>query len=195
MGKKKNNRKPRVVKGGYINLDDVKEGAGPSFLNWQFWTKIKLKEREIKLMKVRLDEIKSIISENIETFEKDNKVQNVCIVIPKTEITDLFDNTFNDNLIDSVICELDKILTLWKGINTDQTSKELSTFRIYFGTSRNWFDQKKKNIKAKYFWLKILNSIQQFVLKVSENFVDDQYPELQFKHYHHLLKQVLFLSK
>ena len=195
METKKKSRKPRIVKGGYINLDDVTEGPGPSFSNWIFYAKIKLKEREIKLMKVRLNKIKSIISQNIAKFERDNEFHNICIVIPKIETTDFFDNKLNDKLIESAICELDKILILWKGINTDQTSKELSTFRIYFGTSRNWFDQKKKNIKAKYFWLKILNSIQQFVLKVSENFVDDQYPELQFKHYHHLLKQVLFLSK
>ena len=87
--------------------------------------------------------------------------------------------------------ELNKILICWEGIQLNQTTKDLCSFRVYFSTSRNWFDQKKKKLKANHFWMAILRIIQQFALCASTQFVGAAWPELQFKHYHHLLQQLM----
>lgn len=86
---------------------------------------------------------------------------------------------------------LNKILICWEGIQLSQTTKDLCSFRVYFSTSRNWFDQKKKKLKANHFWMAILRIIQQFALCASTQFVGASWPSLQLKHYDHLLQQLM----
>eukprot|EP00483_Globobulimina_turgida_P012434 UN12457 len=65
----KKQRKQRRVLNGYIDIDDVTDEAGPNYINWIKCTKQKLKERECKLMSVRITTLQHIINNQCKIFE------------------------------------------------------------------------------------------------------------------------------
>ena len=68
-------------------------------------------------------------------------------------------NGFGKNCMD----RLQLITDSWTGIDLQRSNKIYPKFRNYFITSKNWFDQKKKQIYAKYLWLKLLKEIKEVI--------------------------------
>eukprot|EP00485_Elphidium_margaritaceum_P002328 CAMPEP_0202686950 /NCGR_PEP_ID=MMETSP1385-20130828/2682_1 /ASSEMBLY_ACC=CAM_ASM_000861 /TAXON_ID=933848 /ORGANISM="Elphidium margaritaceum" /LENGTH=459 /DNA_ID=CAMNT_0049341635 /DNA_START=393 /DNA_END=1772 /DNA_ORIENTATION=+ len=186
----KRTRKRRIVKGGYIDLDDVSNAANADYGNWIFHARIKLAEREYKLTELRVERVRQVIFENIAVFELRCQPFGVSL---SPQFTDkLLCSLWNGKVLDNVMFELHEVLAAWEGVHMQDAKKGVTSFRGYFDASRNWFDQKKKRYKATLFWLPVLQLVQQLALQSSVTVFSEDYPELQYKSYNLLLQQVLY---
>eukprot|EP01084_Bolivina_argentea_P140437 246872_1 len=71
----KSTKNKRTIKNSLVNIDDnIPIEPGPSFINWNPLVKIKLKEREIELMKIRLKIIEETIISSISQFTSENSI-------------------------------------------------------------------------------------------------------------------------
>ena len=130
-------RKPRQLRNAIINIDFVNVESGDNFVNWFNLTKQKLKERERKLLMIRISEIESIVNKKQINYK----------------ISDEFiESVLNKNFFPSI----DK----WKGINIWRIKKPLKKFKDYFAKGRNWWDINKQNIIGSAFWIPVFQDIQ-----------------------------------
>eukprot|EP01084_Bolivina_argentea_P278870 476627_1 len=144
----KHNRKKRTIKNALVNVEDITINSGPDFINWLSLTKTKLKEREIKLMKIRLqiclDTIMSAIhtftSENSHVFHRQHKPQ-VHIYVNRMEEENYVAyfrtiDTTTHNIINTFTASITQQLSIWKGYkptNSNRKSKmNTMSFRDYF---------------------------------------------------------------
>ena len=137
-------RKQRTGKNGYIDIDSVTITPGIDFCNWIRLTKEKLKERETKLLMIKISEIESIVNKQLSTSTRPciYKINRI-----------LMENNINTSII-SVIDE-------WPGVHIDRIKKNLTKFRDYFVIGKNWWDIKKQKLIANHFWIKIFEDIDQ----------------------------------
>merc|ERR1711879_492482 len=66
----KTKRRRRVS--GYIDIDHISDPPGDDYVNWRQITQRKLKERETKLMAVRIASLQTILAEQCKAFEAIN---------------------------------------------------------------------------------------------------------------------------
>ena len=141
-------RKPRRVNNAYIDIDSVTIGPGYMHCNWKILTKQKLKERETKLLNIKIAQIETIINKQLSslTLTKSSSYGY------KINIT-LINNAINKSINDGI----DK----WKGVHFDRIKKKIATFRDYFVIGKNWWDIKKQPLISTYFWIALFKDIHQ----------------------------------
>ena len=111
-------------------------------------------EREIKLMSIRANILKNAINKEIEHFKTINNRMKIFID------PSLYSNIINNDLINTCLELLNtKLIKEWKGVVLNHTKHKLNSYRKYFTTSRSWFDQRKKAILAKNWWISIMDSV------------------------------------
>lgn len=144
-------RKQRVVKNGYIEVDNITIAPGYLYSEWIKLSKEKLLERENALMKIRINKIQSIVSKEIIAFNNKEHRQHQ-------------DEYFISQMTaKSVHKYIRNTIEAWNGIdlNKKTSSKPYKTFREYFNVAKNWWDQKKTNIFGQSLWAPILVQIQE----------------------------------
>lgn len=168
----KTKRRRRVS--GYIDIDHIADPPGDEYVNWRQITQRKLKERETKLMAVRIASLQTILAEQCKAFE----------VISSSASTHKVTVSGYTNLIGKeVVSEcLDKLylsLQLWNGVNLSKTKKALNSFRDYFMIGKSWFDSKKKKIIGPDFWIRVFRTLEQFVRTAAAIYFNQRFPDLQ----------------
>ena len=112
-------------------------------------------------MSIRGNIIRDVINKEIEHFKVINNRMKIYID------PNLYSNIINDELIDKCLEILNtKLIKEWNGIVLNHTKHKLDCYRKYFTTSRSWFDQRKKVILAKNWWIPIMD----LIVKVSFRF-------------------------
>ena len=141
----KRKRKQRVVNNAYIDIDSVTTEPGPDYCNWIDISKRKLKEREAKLLSIKIKEIQQIVNTEAAKF---GYAINTRFTIP-------------DSIIHRILLHLYGVIHRWNGVNLCRIKKVISTFRDYFVIGKNWWDLTKKKLMGNVFWLTIFKHIQQ----------------------------------
>ena len=135
-------KKLRTFNNLLIDIFSINVECGDNFINWIDLTKQKLKERERKLLMIRISEIENIVNNNNSNNNKYNyKISNK-----------LIESLLNVNLF--------PIIDKWNGININRIKKPLNKFQDYFIKGRNWWDINKQNIIGLSFWIPIFQDIQ-----------------------------------
>ena len=129
-------RTPRQPKTAIIDIDFANVEPGDNFINWIDLTKQKLKERERKLLTIRISEIESIVNEQV--YYKIS--------------AEFIESVLNVNFF--------PIIDEWKGINIWRIKKPLKEFKDYFAKGRNWWDINKQNITGSAFWIPVFEDIR-----------------------------------
>eukprot|EP00484_Ammonia_sp_Unknown_P026661 CAMPEP_0197036298 /NCGR_PEP_ID=MMETSP1384-20130603/13849_1 /TAXON_ID=29189 /ORGANISM="Ammonia sp." /LENGTH=690 /DNA_ID=CAMNT_0042466465 /DNA_START=262 /DNA_END=2334 /DNA_ORIENTATION=+ len=160
-------RKPRTIKNGIVDIDDVKIEPGVKYENWIPITREKLGEREATLLNKRVELCMHSIATAITDFYHVNESyfhRNINIEQVKNLNLHIFTDSFINNGDAALIAQqckakISEHLDCWKGI---QRSKKITaSFRDYFKISKNWWDQRKIDITAQHFWIPIINLIIQ----------------------------------
>ena len=105
---------------------------------------INTKERECKLLSIKVNEIELIVNNQIlMTNKKNNKY------------------VLKQNILNSLLRKLNDVISSWNGINISRSKKSsFGGFGEYFLRSKGWFDQKKRKYIGSTFWLNIFNDIK-----------------------------------
>eukprot|EP01084_Bolivina_argentea_P280481 479680_1 len=168
-----NNKKTqRTINNPLVNIEDVTIASGLHYINWIFAAKTKLKERETKLMKLRLDICQNIIISSIQQFTIENAAVfnkqhdppvHIHVKRMKKENSKAYcsviDNTIN-NIINKYSESITQQLANWKGYKPKTTN--IATFRGYFKGSRGWLDVRKVGTITKHILTPIADMINQF---------------------------------
>eukprot|EP01084_Bolivina_argentea_P260948 440829_1 len=147
----KKRRKQRVVKGRYVDIDSVDVASGTNYSNWITITKHKLKERELKLLQIKINTTGTVINQAISDHN----------------ILSLTTTTFKvtEKTTQQTLKHLYNTIDEWNGVNTSRTKSTLNTFRDYFTVAKKWFDSAKKKQIGKIYWLLVLQQIKQLPIK------------------------------
>ena len=139
--RKRRRRRSRKLKNTIVDIESIDIECGDNYINWIKLTKEKLKERESKLLMIRIYEIESNVNKHL-TQE-----------IQKYKISfEFIKSILNGNLF--------RIIDSWKGINISRLKKKLNKFKDYFLKSKNWWDTNKQKIIALSFWIPVFKNIQ-----------------------------------
>ena len=96
------------------------------------------KERESKLLAIKITEIERIINEDLHC---------------KYQVS-----TF---VINGVLSKFHDVIMQWQGVHLNRIKKRpLSQFRNYFVIGKNWWDLRKKKLLGDFFWLKIFGELE-----------------------------------
>ena len=68
-------------------------------------------------------------------------------------------------VVDDLNKAMDAVIGDWKGVNKVKNKKDLSTFRKYFVSGKNWWDHTKKKVMGP-FWLQIFADIERVEYRV-----------------------------
>eukprot|EP01084_Bolivina_argentea_P166245 288672_1 len=164
-------RKQRIVKNADVDIDNVLESPGPNDSTWKHIAKQKLKERETKIMKRRMNVVQKCINEEIQTFEN-------CIIkkhTPNISLTSsIYSNIMHKNyeLFSKSMNKLIQLIDTWRGPTETHMSRKLSTFREYFLVAKSWYDQRKKEILATELWTTIFKLILKMINQLSQCFAE-----------------------
>eukprot|EP01084_Bolivina_argentea_P278865 476620_1 len=180
---KNNNKKTRKIKNPLVNIEDVIIESGLDYISWIPPARTKLKEREIKLMKLRvqlcentiISSIHKFTSENAKIFNKQQQPE-VHIYVNRmakenyTAYNNAIDNTKNI-IINSFNESITQRLSIWQGYKPGpKTKSKINTFRDYFKGSRGWWDLRKVDIIAKNILIPIADMINKFAEKAASEF-------------------------
>eukprot|EP01083_Nonionella_stella_P135598 412500_1 len=134
-------RKRRMVYNAYVDIDTVTEQPGPNCNNWIKITKIKLQERESKLLKLVQDKIECIVneSEHLQSF------------------------TISAHITNATSAVLTKSINDWKGINLRRLKQPPSLYRDYYNVSKKSWDRRKTKLYAAALWVNVFKQIHRFV--------------------------------
>eukprot|EP01084_Bolivina_argentea_P278866 476621_1 len=187
------NRKKRTINNPLVTIEDITIESGLDYINWISSAKTKLKEREIKLMKIRfhtcqntiITSIRQFTSENSQVFSRQinppfyiqvNRMQKENYeayrsIIHKTK--NIIINTFNESITQQ--------LAIWKGYKprTENIKNKINTFRDYWKRSRGWWDVRKVEIITKNILIPISYMIDQFAQKAASEFFANRFFRLQ----------------
>jgi len=141
----KRNRKQRVVKNAYIDIDAVSDPPGPGYANWITISRQMLKERESKLLSIKTEQIERIFNESVRNLHphRDFKLFKISQDRMRIVLQQLFTN-----------------LNTWNGPNLSRIRKQISTFRDYFVIGKNWWDLIKRKSLGDIFWMSAFHQIQ-----------------------------------
>lgn len=151
-GARQRKRKRRKINNGLIDVDSVDISAGANYANWIAISKEKLKERETKLIQLRLEQIVNIMNQAI---------SELAIDIPRHGDTFVVD----ERMIENAKAYLFLIIDKWNGIQTGRTKKAMEEFRDYFKLSKHWFDQVKKTVFGTIFWLNLFHFLYNLIVQ------------------------------
>ena len=169
---KNNKRKQRTIHNGIVDVTDVHVAAGEAFSNWIPVARLKLKEREMKLMAIRLGICQNIIRQSIAQFTDENTRYFIDLKQKTTIRVDrmgrvngeMFEQHLHSAALDSVMdgCgdSLSNMLNEWNGVRRlNLMQEEDMSFRKYFGICKNWFDQIKLERIAFDFWVPLFDLV------------------------------------
>eukprot|EP01084_Bolivina_argentea_P136640 240646_1 len=142
----KRQRKQRIVNNAYVDIDSVTIAPGHNFSNWVDLTKYKLKERDNKLLEIKINKITSIVNDRLTSYDKQ---------IP------LFQPS--QNTINYIFQQLRESVDKWNGVIINRVKKDLNTFRKYFVIGRRCWNLQKSKLLGDVFWLPIVNDIKQHI--------------------------------
>eukprot|EP01084_Bolivina_argentea_P219227 371881_1 len=148
-------RKPRIVKNSYANVESVDAPPGENYVNWTKITRQKLKERDRNLLSVKIHKIQNIV--------------NTIFAGRNVSASFTISNAFIQNTLDVLYHAIDYE---WKGVNVARLKKEPSTFRAYFLLGKNWWYSRKKKLIGNVFWLKLFRCIRCHI-DTKEHFTHD----------------------
>ena len=135
-------KRQRKLKKFLVDIESVTVAKGCNYINWINAAKRSLKERESKLLMIRVSTIQSIINTS---FNLNYKVPSAII-----------ESILNKSLY--------PLISKWKGINVSRVKKPLNTFKEYFAVARNWWDNHKQQHIATKFWIPLFADIQKVVI-------------------------------
>jgi len=142
----KRNRKQRVVKNAYIDIDAVSDPPGPGYANWIVISRRMLKEREAKLLAIKTEQIERIFNESVRALH------------PQRDLK-LFKMS-SERMNQVVLIQLFQNLNTWNGPNLSRIRKQISSFRDYFVIGKNWWDLIKRKSLGDIFWMSAFHQIQ-----------------------------------
>ena len=122
-------RRPRSLKHGLVDLDDVDCVPGPLFINWINITKTKLMEREKQLLIRRIDTIKRTIRDTFEQFNEQYLNNNNIRAV--TNLDALLSEINMGDFIAPCIEELECELNNWEGTKSKKVT-DSTQYRQYF---------------------------------------------------------------
>ena len=169
---------------------DIDDPPGEECENWRRIAKLKLKERETKLMAVRLSTLRSVIREQCTAFETLNSSLHRGTLSQKVTVSSA-DGLIPDQLSLAVLDKMKLALQFWNGVNLTKTKRSLEQFRDYYVIARNWFDCLKRNILGPAFWIEVFRLLEQFVVDAAATYFSRRFENLQKLYAKHLLFQVL----
>jgi len=192
MKASKKPRKQRTVKNGIVEVDDVVIAPGIGCTNWIEPVRLKLTERETKLMTTRLGICSTIFLQSVAGFTEANKRYFIDLKHQTTIQVDRMDRVnhemaeqyLNSAALDRVKNEcaesLKKTLSEWTGVKRANGKEEKDiSFRKYFGFCKNWFDQIKLDYMAFDFWVPIFDMVDHFAQQSAAKFFCDRFYDLQ----------------
>eukprot|EP01083_Nonionella_stella_P041037 111311_1 len=136
----------RVTKIAYnsnVDIDCVTEPSGPDCANWIKITKIKLQERESKLLTIIKHKIESIVNETY------NASDGSFII--------------SEHVMDVTSSALSNSINGWKGINLSRLKHSLTVYRDYFNVSKKSWDRRKTKFFGSSLWVNVFKEIHHFV--------------------------------
>eukprot|EP01084_Bolivina_argentea_P140988 247779_1 len=183
-----NHRKKRAINNPLVDIENVSIQAGCNNINWICVAREKLREREIKLLKKRLNICNSVINSSIKQFT----LENTQVFNPHKHKVHIYVNRMQDEnykayneLTDQIdiiinICDqhIKQQLSQWKGYKSSK-QKNTHTFQDYFKGSRRWFDMYKIRIIAKYFLVPLFHIIYQFATNAAAEFFCNTFFDIQ----------------
>eukprot|EP01084_Bolivina_argentea_P221912 375730_1 len=137
----KTQKRKRTVRNAIVDIDSVSVQPGMNYSNWAKLSKQQLKERELTLLKLKINKIQSIVNNEC-------KVHNFAI---------------KQDIIDATINTLGNKIDAWNGVNINRTKSSLYIYANYFNIGKKWWDNQKRSIYGDIFWLQVFQFTQQFV--------------------------------
>ena len=144
----KKKRKQRTIKNGIVNVDDVTVEPGEGYINWIPYVKAKLKEREVKLMRLRMRILQSVIEASLEQFAQQNRAYffefrrkrtiqvSRMAAVNMAEYRQLVTAQATQSVIAEYTCFINDTLTKWNGVRESKRLKtQMLEFRKYFSGS------------------------------------------------------------
>eukprot|EP01083_Nonionella_stella_P125502 379630_1 len=123
---------------------------------WIDLTKLKLKEREISLIRHKVSVAHRIIKAELRTLNATSQ----------GAITNIMNSyRIDDNLIATALTQLHQVIDDWNGLGKCESRHPLTTtvssYREYIVLARNLWDQKKRSIYGNMFWIHVFMHIHQ----------------------------------
>eukprot|EP01083_Nonionella_stella_P041036 111309_1 len=147
----------KIVYNAYVDIDCVTEPSGPDCANWIEITKIKLQERESKLLTIIKHKIESIVSETYPTSGATQPTpQPATLSHPRSFIV----SSYAMNVTSSVLA---KSINGWKGINLSRLKHSPTVYRDYFNVSKKSWDRRKTKFFGSSLWVNVFKEIHHFV--------------------------------
>eukprot|EP01084_Bolivina_argentea_P212450 361142_1 len=130
----KNTRKQHNVNNQHVDIVN-------QYTEWIQIARQKLKERERRLLKIKIIKVESIINAQLKNKH--------------------FNNNFSvkQDLINITLTKLDKLIDNWQGLVLSRSKKSHIRYNDYFSAAKGWYDQRKKKLFGALFWLPIFQSI------------------------------------
>ena len=155
--KKRKYQRVRTVNNGYIDIDSIKDAPGINYVEWIKITKDKLKEREIHLLSIKMNEIHRIVNITLCSHKNIKNESGLMTNNPHYNISNtLMKSIFHEFLFPAI--------DRWTGVHIDRIKKKINTFRDYFVIAKNWWDLSKKKLIGSQFWVTIFEDIKQVKL-------------------------------
>lgn len=176
------------VNSEYAELDEITDPPGEEYVHWSRLTKDKLKDRERKLMSLRMSSLRTIIVQQCQHFADINSphhhnVQRVTVSHSE--------HVIGDDITSECLNKLYLLLQFWSGVNLTKTKKPLNSFRDYFMIAKSWFDQKKKNMLGPDLWIPVFRALARFSTTAAATYFSERFPALQRLYAKHLLLQIM----
>eukprot|EP01084_Bolivina_argentea_P252985 424828_1 len=140
----KKSTKLHIQENTSVNTNNENTQPGQNYCNWLQLSRQKLKERDDKLLEIKITKIELIVNEQFQHKYVDN--DTIFLVTQ-----DVIDNALNKlyNLIDN-----------WKGLSVARITNSFKKYTDYFKAAKGSYDQRKKQIFGRIFWLPIFKNIQ-----------------------------------
>eukprot|EP01083_Nonionella_stella_P129309 392348_1 len=144
-------RKRRIVYNSYVDIDCVTEDAGPNCANWIQITKLKLQERESKLLNIIKEKIESIVNETLDSAQPEQRN------IPSFTVSDDIMTVTSSVLLDDI--------SEWQGINLARLKHPPTSYRHYYTVSKKSWDRRKTKLFGSTLWVNLFKQIHKFTTR------------------------------
>eukprot|EP01084_Bolivina_argentea_P258154 435099_1 len=175
----KNSKQKRTVKNALVNIENVTIQPGFNYRNWIALTQIKLKEREIELVKIRLQSVSDSISTSLLQFT--SEISQIVQFEPQVHIP-INDMEYSNYKAFGNAIRKTKLNTFkkstWKGYK-GKSRDDINTFQDYFKRGKSWWDLRKVDIIAKHILIPISDMINQFAQQAAKQFFANRFFRLQ----------------
>ncbi len=165
-------KKKRKVNHPIVDIENICTEAGENYINWVLACRNKLKEREIKIIEIRLQLYNEIIISSLQQFINetrkaiDKHKEFVHIDVDRMELENYgaYNKTLHRkySIVNNFNNSITRKLCIWNGC---KTTNPIHTFAQYFKKARGYWDIQKMSIIAEHFVVEIYRIVNEVIIQ------------------------------